>query len=76
MEPSISQYLDTREAAGFLGMSPCTLEAWRHRGSGPRFRKFGKSVRYALADLQAFAAAGLRENTSQVTPAANSAAPA
>ena len=41
-------------AARLLGLSVATLRAWRHRKQGPRFRKFGRSVRYLASDLQAF----------------------
>ena len=60
------QYLDTFEAAAFLNLSPYTLEAWRYRGGGPRYCKFGKSVRYARAVLEAYAEGKARENTSQL----------
>jgi len=66
---SDSPYLDTRAAAGFLGLSSTTLESWRSRGGGPRYRKFGKAVRYAIIDLQAFADASARGNTSQTEAA-------
>jgi len=38
-----------------LRLSPRTLEKLRVLGGGPRFRKFGRRVRYALADLDAWA---------------------
>ena len=47
--------VDSREAAKRLGLSPRTLEAWRRRGAGPPYRRFGRAVRYALGDLDAFA---------------------
>jgi hypothetical protein len=31
-----------------------TLRAWRHRGKGPRFLRFGRAVRYLPADLDEF----------------------
>jgi len=63
---SHQKFLNTRDAAKFLGLSAYTLEAWRHRGGGPKFRKFGKAVRYADADLEAFVKASARDNTAQV----------
>ena len=39
------------EAADRLGLSVATLRAWRHRGQGPRFVRFGRAVRYLLEDL-------------------------
>jgi hypothetical protein len=52
-------------AAEVLGVSVRTLEKWRLTGQGPRFIRLGRAVRYALADLEAFAAAGARRSTSE-----------
>ena len=62
-----TEYLDERAAAAILGLSPHTLARWRWIGDGPRFRKFGKSVRYSRADLMAYAEAATRSNTSQAS---------
>jgi len=56
-------YLNNAEAALFLRLSPRTLEKQRVIGGGPRFRKFGRRVMYALADLQAWADARSFETT-------------
>ncbi|MBS7725105.1 helix-turn-helix domain-containing protein [Pseudomonas lalucatii] len=48
-------YLTNNEAAAFLRLSPRTLEKQRVIGGGPRFRKFGRRVMYALTDLEAWA---------------------
>jgi predicted DNA-binding transcriptional regulator AlpA len=56
---------DTPSAARFLGLSTSTLEAWRCRGGGPRYRKLGRAVRYLESDLVAFRDGCARENTSQ-----------
>jgi hypothetical protein len=45
------EYLDTREAAIYLGLSTQYLEIGRHRGYGPRYHKMAKAVRYRRADL-------------------------
>lgn len=50
-----SRYLTTDEAAAFLRLSPRTLEKHRVLGGGPRFRKFGARVVYAMADLRTWA---------------------
>ncbi len=42
------------QAANFLGMSVRTLQAWRIRGTGPRYCKIGRSVRYQRRELVAF----------------------
>ena len=52
-----ANYLDTREAAAWLGLSPKTLERYRVSGEGPEFQRFGSRVRYLLTDLEAWASA-------------------
>lgn len=64
-----SPFLTTREAARYLRLQPTTLERWRSRGSGPRYRKYGGRVVYTREDLEAFANAGLRCSTSEQVPA-------
>lgn len=61
--PAPSHYLNNDEAAAFLRLSPRTLEKQRVIGGGPRFRKFGRRVMYAFADLQAWADARCFETT-------------
>ncbi len=48
------KYVDEQTAADRLGLSWSTLRAWRRRGEGPRYARFGKAVRYDVADLDAF----------------------
>lgn len=50
-----SRYLTNDEAAAYLRLSPRTLEKQRVIGGGPRFRKFGRRVMYAVSDLDAWA---------------------
>lgn len=50
-----ARYLTNSEAADYLRLSPRTLEKQRVLGGGPRFRKFGRRVLYAVADLDAWA---------------------
>ena len=49
------RYLTNDEAADYLRLSPRTLEKQRVIGGGPKFRKFGRRVMYAVADLDAWA---------------------
>ncbi len=49
------RYLTNDEAADYLRLSPRTLEKQRVQGGGPQFRKFGRRVRYAISDLDAWA---------------------
>ena len=46
--------LTEQQVAEELGLSVATLRAWRHRGTGPRFVRFGRAVRYLPADLDEF----------------------
>jgi len=57
------RYLTNDEAAAFLRLSPRTLEKQRVLGGGPRFRKFGRRVMYAVTDLEAWADARSFEAT-------------
>ena len=61
--------LTTPEAAEYLGVRPCTLEAWRCRGGGPRFRKIGRAVRYGRNDLDEFIESRTRTSTSETEAA-------
>jgi hypothetical protein len=53
--PTTPNYLSNAQAAAYLNLSPRTLEKQRVIGGGPRFRKFGRRVVYAVADLDAWA---------------------
>jgi hypothetical protein len=68
-----ARYLTNDEAAEFLRLSPRTLEKQRVIGGGPRFRKFGRRVMYALTDLEAWADARSFEMTSDPEYAARHA---
>ena len=48
-------YLTQSESADFLRLSERTLERWRVEGTGPQFRRFGRRVVYAKADLEIWA---------------------
>jgi hypothetical protein len=50
----VGVFLTNKEAASFLRLSPRTLEKHRTLNSGPRYRKFGRRVLYALQDLEAY----------------------
>ena len=52
--PNSRAALTESEVADQLGLSVATLRAWRHRGKGPRFLRFGRAVRYLPADLEDF----------------------
>ena len=58
-------FMTTKEAAALMGLKVNTLEIWRLRGSGPRFVKFGRAVRYRLDDLEKYIEAQTRQSTSE-----------
>ena len=49
-------FVTTETAAKFLSLSPHSLECYRSGGYGPPYYKFGKSVRYAVRDLETWIA--------------------
>ena len=57
--------LTTQEAADLLKVKRQTLEAWRLRGGGPAYLKFGKAVRYRESDLDDFIKKSVRHSTSE-----------
>lgn len=50
------RFVDTEAAARYLALSAHTLECYRSLGGGPAYHKFGKRVRYAVEDLDTWAA--------------------
>lgn len=53
------RYLTSQEAAEYLRLKETTLEIWRVRGRGPRFRRAGRRVLYLLEDIEEFLGDGL-----------------
>ncbi|MFM9847086.1 MAG: helix-turn-helix domain-containing protein [Hyphomicrobiaceae bacterium] len=54
-EQQAKPYMSTREAAEYLNLSTAILEQWRsYRPGGPPYRKVGRRVVYAAADLDKF----------------------
>lgn len=60
----LNRYLRTAEAGRYLGLSGRTLEKHRTYGTGPRYRKIGGRVIYALSDLEAWADQGAQVSTT------------
>jgi len=52
--PSTPLVFNDHKASEFLGMSVYTLRKMRVQGTGPAYRKMGKTVRYSLSDIQAY----------------------
>ncbi len=63
-DTSPRRYLTTADAARYLAIGLQTLPKLRLRGSGPQYLKFGRSVRYAIEDLDAWARSRKRRSTS------------
>ena len=51
MHDDARRYLDTRQAAAYLGIGASTLNRMRVSGEGPRYSKLGRRVVYDAADL-------------------------
>ena len=47
-------FLSTEQAAFYLGLSARKLQAMRGDGTGPRFRRHSRYVRYHIDDLDAW----------------------
>ena len=59
-----SPFLNTDQAAFYVGLSRRTLEKMRTTGDGPRFRKHGRYVRYHIDDLDAWSRGRGQASTS------------
>jgi hypothetical protein len=60
------EILTPPEAARFLKVSLSWLAKARLSGTGPVYRKAGRSVRYLRSDLERYLAASVRTSTSQI----------
>ncbi|TFC81163.1 DNA-binding protein [Cryobacterium cheniae] len=61
--PDRPRLLRPDDAARYLSRSAAALAQLRYRGTGPKYVKTGRLVRYRLADLEAWATAGERTTT-------------
>jgi predicted DNA-binding transcriptional regulator AlpA len=61
MQPLLTQ----RQASALLCLSERTLERLRVAGTGPRFVRAGRSVRYREGDLEAWIASRVVGSTSE-----------
>ncbi|HML92970.1 helix-turn-helix domain-containing protein [Methyloceanibacter sp.] len=59
-----SPFLNTAQAAFYVGLSRRTLEKMRLTGGGPRFRKHGRYVRYHIDDLDAWSLGERRDSSA------------
>jgi predicted DNA-binding transcriptional regulator AlpA len=61
MDPLLSQ----KQAARIVGLSVRTLERHRLAGTGPRYARLGRLIRYQESDLAEWVRNSLRASTSQ-----------
>ena len=58
-------YLNTTQAAEYIGMSRQFLEIARHKGSGPNYHKLMRAVRYRREDLDEWMTRHRRRHTAE-----------
>ncbi|PWC02862.1 excisionase [Agromyces badenianii] len=56
--------MDITELAGYLGVPVSTVYDWRTHGKGPAAYRFGKHLKFAVADVRAWVA----EQRESVSP--------
>ncbi|CDX12621.1 conserved hypothetical protein [Mesorhizobium plurifarium] len=59
-----SPFLNTAQAAFYIGLSQRTLEKMRIKGHGPKFRKHGRFVRYHIDELDEWSKGRQRETNT------------
>ena len=62
---------DQKKAAHILGLSVRTLERHRLAGTGPRYVRLGRLVRYRQQDIADFVERNLRTSTAENSAAAD-----
>jgi predicted DNA-binding transcriptional regulator AlpA len=61
----VEELLSQKQAARLLGLSVRTLERHRVWGTGPRFCRVGRLIRYRPCDIEAWIAQSLRASTAE-----------
>ena len=61
-----SQALTEQEVTKQLGLSVASFRAWRLKGKGPRFVRFGRAVRYLAADIERFIEASVVDQSKHI----------
>lgn len=64
-KPMSSELFTVSEAARWAKVSESFLNKARLTGGGPKFVRLGRSIRYRLEDLEAWAKAGAAGSTSE-----------
>lgn len=62
------KYLRPCDAAKYLSVAEKTLAQWRWKGGGPPFMRRGRTIIYAITDLDAWFDAHKQSNTSEAAP--------
>ncbi len=62
--PTPVTILTTRQAAQYLGLSMSTLNKWRCYGTGPKYLKLGRAVRYQQEELDRYLETRLLNSTA------------
>jgi len=57
--------LDTAAAAEYVGLSKSTLEKLRVWGTGPKYLKLNRTVRYRVSDLESWLSERVVSSTSE-----------
>lgn len=50
----MDQLLTERDAAKILHVSVQLLRKWRAMGTGPKYVRLGRCIRYALSDIESY----------------------
>jgi hypothetical protein len=61
-----SPFLNTAQAAFYVGLAEKTLHKMRWQGVGPLFRKHGRIVRYHINDLDTWSELNRRRSTTVI----------
>jgi predicted DNA-binding transcriptional regulator AlpA len=65
--PALEPLLSVAQVAKLTGRAVSTLEKDRLTGSGPRYVKLGRQVRYRPADVRAWLSGRVRRSTSDTS---------
>jgi excisionase family DNA binding protein len=60
-----SGWMTDKEVASYLGVSAAYLKKLRLAAEGPRFARFGRSIRYNMKDVDSWAESCLRKQASR-----------
>lgn len=66
MEATIELYLTEEKTSKRINVSKSALRKWRREGTGPRYVKLGRLVRYSVAELENWLTANVVGGDEQV----------